>query len=641
MKITTLFLVSLVLLSACSSSSDSIPFADVNVIDSAGDSLVSAEAEVSVGSDDISTLNEVDDASTTIVAGDDISNGASSDTSFPTVVSLQPDEPDSLPMLLPEAVQASLEIVPIKTFRISWQSSTNADFYRVLEDPDGASGFTQISEDLDSSTFIFDHSVALYARINSSYIVQSCNVSGCVDSVEQSVSGTLENAIGYFKADEPFREDRFGNSVSLSGDGNTLVVGVIDGDRGAAFAGGAYVFERIDGRWQQQAFLQAESEDTIVRFGRSILLSDDGATLAAGAQIRDLTPPEPGGPNGFFIPVESGIVFVFERIDGLWQQQASLLPQSFEDDRTLGGDSTFGGRLSVNFDGTVLAVNAGFDNSNRITGVVYVFESIDNIWQQQALIQASNAEISDGFGSSLSLSANGQILAVGARGESSASTGIDGDMLNNSAEDSGAVYVFTRNDDTWQEQAYLKASNSNTDFEFGSGVSLNSLGNLLAVSALGENEIPGNLGAIYIFERDDQLWQQQALIRAEGLTGNFNSRVSMDAEGNTLVVGASAENTDGIGVNNNQTTLFASINSNAPKSGAAYVFGQINGVWRQQAYLKGSNAGPPDGFGASVSIAGDGNSIAVGASSESGGSGGINGDQTDNSIPVSGAVYLY
>lgn len=597
-----------------------------------------------------SEIDTVDDATTNIDAGDDASDNASNDTNVPTIDSSQPDEPDALTALLPDAVQASLEIVPIKTFRISWQPSTNADFYRVLEDPDGESGFSQISDDLDSSTLVFDHSISLYARINSSYIVQSCNAIGCVDSIEQTVSGTLENAIGYFKADVPFIEDRFGNSVSLSSDGNTLAVGVVD--RGAENIGGAFVFERIDGRWQQQAFLQAESEVTIVRFGRSILLSDNGDKLVVGAQIRDLTPPEPGGPNGFFIPVESGTVFVFERSDGVWQQQASLLPQSFEEDRTLDGDSTFGARLSMSADGTLIAVNAIFDNSIpnvfnesgfsiRSTGVVYVFETIDNIWQQQALIQASNAESFDMFGSSLSLSANGQILAVGARDESSASTGIDGDMSNNSSGDSGAVYVFTRNGETWQQQAYLKASNSNTNFEFGSGVSLNSLGNLLAVSAPGENEIPGNSGAIYIFGRDDQFWQQQALIRAEGLTGSFNSAVSMDAEGSILVVGASEEDTDGFGVHSNQTTLVASIDSEAANSGAAYVFEQINGVWHQRAYLKASNAGRFDRFGTSVSIAGDGSAITVGAWTESGGSGGINGDQTDNSIPLSGAVYLY
>jgi len=62
----------------------------------------------------------------------------------------------------PSAVQASLEIVADKTFRISWEDSDNAEFYRVLENPDGVSGFTQISDDLALSTLTLDHRVALF-----------------------------------------------------------------------------------------------------------------------------------------------------------------------------------------------------------------------------------------------------------------------------------------------------------------------------------------------------------------------------------------------------------------------------------------------------------------------------------------------
>jgi len=105
----------------------------------------------------------------------------------------------------------------------------DVDFYRVLENPDGVSGFTQISDDLDASVQTFDHRVALFRRMNASYIVQSCNLSGCVDSDQQMVSGTLESAIGYFKASNPNEFDNFGGSeyrttVSLSANGTTLAV---------------------------------------------------------------------------------------------------------------------------------------------------------------------------------------------------------------------------------------------------------------------------------------------------------------------------------------------------------------------------------------------------------------------------------
>lgn len=73
-----------------------------------------------------------------------------------------------------QPVLASLEIMPDKTFRISWAASEGADLYRVLENSDGVSGFTQISDDLEPTIQTFDHRVALYNRVNARYIVQEC-----------------------------------------------------------------------------------------------------------------------------------------------------------------------------------------------------------------------------------------------------------------------------------------------------------------------------------------------------------------------------------------------------------------------------------------------------------------------------------
>jgi len=91
---------------------------------------------------------------------------------------------------------------------------------------------------------------------------------------------------------------------------------------------------------------------------------------------------------------------------------------------------------------------------------------------------------------SVSLSTNGNTLAVGASSEDSAAIGINGDEAENSAGNSGAVYVFNRISDTWQQQAYLKASNnrpSDADQFFGAAVSLSGDGNSLAVGAQGES----------------------------------------------------------------------------------------------------------------------------------------------------------
>jgi len=165
-----------------------------------------------------------------------------------------------------EPVQANLELVPDKTFRINWQPSANAEFYRVLENTDGISGFSPVSEDLAPSTQSFDHRVALFNRVSARYIVQACNTNGCVDSDPLVVTGTLDSAIGYLKASNTDTGDFFGTAVSMSTDGNTLAVAAlgessaatgINGDQtdNSTFSAGAvYVFVRSNGLWQQQNF---------------------------------------------------------------------------------------------------------------------------------------------------------------------------------------------------------------------------------------------------------------------------------------------------------------------------------------------------------------------------------------------------
>lgn len=86
------------------------------------------------------------------------------------------------------------------------------------------------------------------------------------------------------------------------------------------------------------------------------------------------------------------------------------------------------------------------------------------------------------FDSDVSLSANGNTLAVGALGESSATTGINGDQIYSLALRSGAVFIFTRSGGDRQQQAYVKASNTGADQFYSEAVSLSADGNTLAVS---------------------------------------------------------------------------------------------------------------------------------------------------------------
>ncbi|MCG8319749.1 MAG: FG-GAP repeat protein, partial [Cytophagales bacterium] len=65
---------------------------------------------------------------------------------------------------------------------------------------------------------------------------------------------------------------------------------------------------------------------------------------------------------------------------------------------------------------------------------------------------------------------------------------------DDSAAAAGAVYVFTRSGNTWNQQAYIKASNTGSDDEFGSSLGFDSTGNTLAVGARGEASAAEGIG---------------------------------------------------------------------------------------------------------------------------------------------------
>lgn len=127
-------------------------------------------------------------------------------------------------------------------------------------------------------------------------------------------------------------------------------------------------------------------------------------------------------------------------------------------------------------------------------------------------VKASNTEANDQFGFAVALSADGNTLAVGAILEDSNATGIDGGSQgDNSAPESGAIYVFTRSGGTWSQQAYVKASNTGASDFFGRTLALSADGNTLAVGAIleasnaggingnqGDNFAPGS-GAVYLY----------------------------------------------------------------------------------------------------------------------------------------------
>ena len=147
----------------------------------------------------------------------------------------------------------------------------------------------------------------------------------------------------------------------------------------------------------------------------------------------------------------------------------------------------------------------------------------------------------------------------------------------------------------------------------------------------------GYSGSVYIFSRSNTNWQQQAFLKASNTpyNGLFGRSVNLSGDGNTLAVSSTGESSGSTGINGDQYDILALY------VGAVYVFERSDETWQQQAYVKASNTEAYDGFAGSISLSADGNSLAVAASSERSGATEINGDQSDNSAPGSGAVYLY
>ncbi len=402
-------------------------------------------------------------------------------------------------------------------------------------------------------------------------------------------------------------------------------------------------------------YLKASNTESNNQFGGTIVLSDDGKTVAIGSQVENSGSTGVNGDENDSSANASGAVYVY-RLNGVnWKQEAYIKASN-----TDGGD-TFRA-ISISGDGKTLAVGARGEDSNSTgvngdqsdnsasdSGAVYVFRFDGNNWAQEAYIKASNAGAWDGFGGTLSLSDDGNTLAVSATGEDSSASGIGGNESDNSEAGSGAVYVFQHDGINWSQQAYVKSSNSEQYDNFGISVSLSGDGSTLAVGATGEDSgstgINGNQtdnsnldsGAVYLFKNDGSSWSQNTYVKASNPDpqDNFGYSISLSSDGNTLAVGANWEDSNSTGVNGVQW------DNTVSGSGAVYLF-HFDGLnWEQEAYVKASNTDETDYFGVSVSLSGDGNTLAVGASREGSSLTGINGNQTDNSASGAGAVYLF
>jgi len=391
--------------------------------------------------------------------------------------------------------------------------------------------------------------------------------------------GTTWSQQAYLKASNAGGGDRFGASVSLSGDGSTLVVGApfedSDDSEANIDAGAAYIFVRVGAKWSQQDYLKASNGENGIgdgpwdgdHFGEAVAISTDGLTVAVGASSEDSD-----------------------------------------------------GRAKTN-------------NDAPNSGAVYVFTRGAGGWSEYYL-KAFSPHEGDHFGCALSLSANGSMLAVGAYREDSSATDPSG------APDSGAVFVFVRSGTTWQPPVKLKAKTILGGAYLGHSVALSGDGSTLAAYAPGEEN---RTGVVRLFFRSGTQWTQDANLKGAhaeagdvyGLAAEYSSKcLALSADGSTLAFGAMGEGSNATNIDGDQT------NNDAPNSGAIYVFHRAD-AWTQQTYIKAPNTSEADLFGISITLSADGSTLVAGASSEDSNATGIGGNQADKSALGSGAAHVY
>ena len=357
--------------------------------------------------------------------------------------------------------------------------------------------------------------------------------------------------------------DLFGCALSLSRE-RTLVVGsVLDDDEELGTdSGSIYVFRRRGGGFTQTARLTAFDGALEHRLGFSVSVDSTGDRLAAGAIFHD-----GAGQN-------AGAAYVFRREGGAWVQEARLIPDALGPFDQLGH--------SVALSGDVLAAGApGDDTRADAAGTVYVYERGADGWELAAMLTAGengNAAENVGDGLGFSVALDGDTLLAGAP---FADDGL------------GAVHVFTRTLEGWQQVQRLTAPERRSGALFGAALALDgdrfAVGARLHDRARLDDGAGDRAGAAWTFRRIGGVWAMEQPFLAPKLDDDielegdeFGFAVALD--GDALAVGA----------------RFADVG--APDTGAVYRYRRRGNDWRFEQRLEAAVPTAGDELGFAVAV---------------------------------------
>jgi hypothetical protein len=387
--------------------------------------------------------------------------------------------------------------------------------------------------------------------------------------------------------------DLFGRSVATSADGKTIIVGATS-DELTVFnnTGLVYVFDRNGNAYNRVGILTgSNSVDDADNFGCSVATSADGKTIIVGASADETT------------VTDTGLVYVFDR-NGNSFNQVGILTGS-----NAGSNDLFGSSIATSADGKTIVVGASADETTGTdTGLVYVFDRNGNSFNQVGILTGSNAvDNNDNFGCSVATSADGKTIVVGASADE-----LPG--LSNT----GLVYVFDRNGNSFNQVGILTGSNAGSGDLFGNSVATSADGKTIVVGAsLDEISLPtADSGIAYVFDRNGNSFNQVGILTgtfAVDANDKYGNCVAISADGKKIIVGAIEDETI---IGNFQ-------------SGLTYVYNRNGNSFNQVGILTGTNI-PGNKFGSYVATSADGKTIVVGAELS-----------TDENVTNGGAAFVF
>jgi hypothetical protein len=308
--------------------------------------------------------------------------------------------------------------------------------------------------------------------------------------------------------------DNFGRAVSLSSDGNRVAIGASGNDDNGNNSGHVRVYQWSGSAWKRLG-TDINGEAAGDNFGFAASISSDGNRVAIGGRNND--------GNG----TNSGHVRVYQWSGSAWKRLGTDINGEAANDRS-------GHALSLSGDGALLAIGARLNDGNGDgSGHVRIYEWSGSNWTQLG-IDINGETVGDNFGYSVSLSANGKRLAIGAP------------QNDDNGNNSGHVRVYHWSGSAWT-QLGVDIDGEAANDQSGVRVSLSSDGNRLAIGAIyndGDEDISGHAR---VYQWSDVAWTQIGTdINGEIADDRFGRGVSLSPNGNRLAIGATGSDINGM-----------------------------------------------------------------------------------------------